>query len=133
MKTRIYTLFILLIAALLFTACAAPVGEISLGAEDNGLQVELDEGWVLVISLESNPSTGFGWHVADIDEAVLKQVGEVEFVAVSGDEELVGAPGIEVLRFEAVGSGTGTLTLTYDRVWEDVAPGQTYTLTVTVP
>ncbi len=133
MKTRISILFTLMIAAVLLTACAAPVGEIPLGTQDNGLQVELDKGRVLVISLESNPSTGFGWHIADIDETVLKQVGEIEFIAASGDEGLVGAPGVEVLRVEAVGSGSCTLTLTYNRAWEDVAPEQTYTLTVTVP
>jgi inhibitor of cysteine peptidase len=127
------SVLILLAAVLALGACAPAAGEVPLGISDNGSQVEVDLGWVLVISLESNPSTGYGWHVAEIDPARLEQVGEAEFSPADADEQLVGAPGVETLRFKTVGSGITTLTLTYDRTWEDDSAEQTFTLTVSVP
>jgi inhibitor of cysteine peptidase len=132
MKTKLALLSVLLAGVLLFTACGSAPEALSVGAEANGTQVDLEVGQELVVTLESNPSTGYGWHVAEIDEGILSQVGETEYNQASGDEQLVGAPGTETLRFEAVASGTTTLLLGYDRVWESVPPEQTFTLTVVV-
>jgi inhibitor of cysteine peptidase len=135
MKTKFFTLsmLILLVGALLLAGCASAAGDVLIGSESAGSTVELKTGQVLVISLPSNPTTGYSWHVAQIDESILKQVGEVEFVQAAGDEQLVGAGGVEKLSFETVASGTTTLTLTYDRVWEDIPPEQTFTVTILVP
>ena len=135
MKTKIQTLSlkILLIGVLALAACTSKSNDIEIGADANGTQVELKAGQALIVSLASNPSTGYGWHVAEIDESILKQVGEAEFAQETGGEQLVGAGGTETLRFEAVASGTTTLTLTYDRAWEDQPPEETFTVTVVVP
>jgi inhibitor of cysteine peptidase len=127
------SILFLLAVVLGLGACAPAAGELPLDMEDNGSLVELDLGWVLVISLESNPSTGYGWHVLQIDPARLEQVGEAEFSPAEADDDLVGSPGVEILRFKTVGSGTTTLTLTYDRAWESLQPEATFTLTVVVP
>jgi inhibitor of cysteine peptidase len=134
MKTNrsITSLLMLLIGTLLLSACGATPEPIQVGAEADGTQVELKVGQQVVISLESNPTTGFGWHVLDLDEGVLTQVGEVEFTQDEEAEGLVGAGGIESLTFEAVAKGTTTLTLTYDRSWESVEPEQTFTLTIVI-
>ena len=121
----------LLTVTLLLSACGAPQ-PLQVGAEADGTQVELKVGQRVIISLESNPSTGFGWHVPFVDEGVLTQVGEVEFTQGEEAEGLVGAGGIESLTFEAVAKGTTTLTLNYDRSWESVAPEQTFTLTIVI-
>lgn len=71
--------------------------------------------------------------MAEIDDAILEQVGEPEFIQEQTDEQVVGAGGTETLRFEAVGSGTTKLTLTYDRAWENLPPEETFTVTVFVP
>lgn len=123
----------LLTGVLLLAGCSPASNDVEIGADANGTQIELDAGQLLVVSLESNPSTGYGWHVAEIDESILKQVGEIEFVQEPTDEQIVGAGGTEVLRFEAAGAGTTTLTLTYNRVWEDVDPEETFTVTVVIP
>ena len=135
MNTRILRSFsaFLLAGMLLLAACSPASSEVNIGADANATQLDLKVGQVLVISLESNPSTGYGWHVSEVDESILKQVGEVEFVQEPTDEQIVGAGGTEVLRFEAVGAGTTTLTLTYTRVWEDVDPEETFTVTVVIP
>jgi inhibitor of cysteine peptidase len=131
-------LVVVLLAGLLLVAGCGPAreadaaarGEITLGAQDNGSAVELAVGQALVIRLESNPTTGYSWQVAEIDGAVLKQVGEAAFEAQS---DLLGAPGAETLRFEASGSGQATLKLVYHRPWEkDVEPLETFTVAVTV-
>ncbi len=80
-------------------------GEIRLGAQDEGGQIELKEGQVSVIGLESNPSTGDGWEVEKANETVLHQTGRIEFNPAS---HLIGAPGKQVLRFEAVAAGQTT-------------------------
>jgi len=122
---------LLLTALSLMSGCGAS-NEIEVGAEDSGGQVELRKGQVLAVTLESNPTTGYGWEVAEIDEAVLRQWGEAEFES-SGSEGVVGAGGQETLRFEAVGAGQTTLRLAYRRSWEeDVEPEETFSVQVTV-
>ena len=129
----IYILLLFLVASLLALTGCASAKEVTTGMDADGTQVDLKEGQMLVISLESNPSTGFGWHVAEIDEAIIQQAGETEFIQEESDEQLVGTGGMEVLRFEATGSGTTTLTLAYARIWEDVVPEKTFTITIVVP
>lgn len=127
---------LLLVSSLLplASAIAAPPsddpepGEIRLGVQDEGGQVELKEGQVLVISLESNPSTGYGWEVEEADETILRQTGRIEF---EPESHLLGAPGKQILRFEAVAAGQTTLRLVYRRPWEkDVKPARTFSLQV---
>jgi inhibitor of cysteine peptidase len=110
-----------------------PGDEVVLGAEDNGTQVELQAGQVLVVALESNPTTGYRWEVSEVDEKVLSQLGEAEFrEAPTEGEQMVGVGGTETFRFESA-PGTTTLTLVYHRSWEtDVEPLETFTVEVTV-
>jgi predicted secreted protein len=73
---RIVVMFGLLLTAL--NACGA-TNEVKLDAGDDGSQVELNAGQTLVVSLESNLTTGYTWEAAELDEQVLRQVGEAEF------------------------------------------------------
>ena len=41
----------------------------------NGKTVVVEKGASLVITLESNPSTGYGWQVGKNDDAILKILG----------------------------------------------------------
>jgi inhibitor of cysteine peptidase len=104
-----------------------------LAAADNGSQVELSSGQVLEVTLESNPTTGYSWEVSEVDEAVLTQMGDVEFQeAPKEGEQLVGVGGTETFRF-ASATGQTTLTLVYHRSWEkDVEPLETFTVEVVV-
>ncbi len=97
-------------------ATAAPnLNEIRLTEDDNGCLAALGEDQTLVISLESNPSTGYSWEVAEISEDVLHQVGETEFEQMS---PLLGAPEKQILHFRPVAAGQSTLKLVYRRPWE---------------
>jgi inhibitor of cysteine peptidase len=102
--------------------------------KDNGSEVELAPGEGLSITLESNPSTGFRWEVAEIDESILQQAGEAHYApADPGQPPLPGQGGRETLRFQAVGPGRTTVQLAYRRSWEkDVEPRKTYSLHIVV-
>jgi inhibitor of cysteine peptidase len=108
--------------------------EVLLGTEDHGRRVQVDTSQVIVLTLESNPSTGYRWEVVGADSAVLQQVGEVEFTPASElDPPPLGASGVEVYRFEAVGAGETTLELVYHRPWEEgVEPLETFSVEVLV-
>jgi len=107
-----------------------PTTEIVVGAADDGREIELSEGQVLVVRLEANPSTGYGWQVAEPgQEGILRQTGVIQF---EPDSELLGAPGTQILRFEGKRDGQTTLRLQYRRPWEmEVEPRRTFQLQVT--
>jgi inhibitor of cysteine peptidase len=122
---RIIVMFGLLPTAL--SACGAS-NEVKLDAGDDGSQVELNAGQTLVVSLEGNPTTGYTWEAAELDEQVFHQVGETEFKPESG---AIGAGGVQTLRFETVNSGQTTLNLVYHRPWEEnVEPAETFSIQV---
>lgn len=78
----------------------------------NGRLFGLQVGQDLTVSLESNPTTCYVWKVAEIEESILKQKGEAKFQELpSKSEPIVGAPGVQTFRFEAVGAGETTLGL----------------------
>lgn len=121
----------LLLTTLIITGCGSPT-EIILDPEDNGSRVEANMGQVVVISLESNPSTGYRWEVLEIDESILQQVGEVEFAPADQREPPpLGVGGVEVFRFKIVKTGQANLELVYYRPWEEgVEPLERYAIQV---
>ncbi len=130
-KTLLPLFLFSLLTGLLLAGCQA--GEIKAGLTENGDTIELQTGQVLVISLDSNPTTGYSWTVIHVDPAILAQQGEPEYQQTPSQETLVGAGGTETYRFKAVGTGQTILTLGYWRSFEpDVAPINTYTLQVNI-
>jgi predicted secreted protein len=100
---------------------------------NNGGQIELELGKLLVVSLESNPSTGYRWELVENNESILKHFGQTEFKpSETSDPPIVGASGWEIFRFKAVSAGQMTLELVYHRSWEDAEPLNTFLIQVTV-
>ena len=119
-----------LLVVLVLTAGCGVSRRVKVGSNDNGSQIELENGQLLVIALDANPTTGYMWEIVEPDEHILRQVGEGTF---HYESELVGAPGVETLRFEAVSTGQTVLKMVYHRSWEkDVAPLETFSLQVVV-
>lgn len=115
---------------ILATACG-PAKPVNLTAADKGSQVSLKVGGQIVITLDSNPSTGYTWEAQGLDTTIFKQVGEATFV--SSDPGLVGAGGTLTLTFKVLKAGTASLMLVYHRPWETgVEPLDTFSVTVTV-
>jgi inhibitor of cysteine peptidase len=65
MKKLIKVLVLLSLLLTALTACGS-ANEVELNASDDGSQVDLNAGQMLVISLEGNPTTGYTWEVAEL-------------------------------------------------------------------
>lgn len=102
--------------------------EIRVGQPADGGAVTLVGNQVLVVGLESNPSTGYGWQIQSLDQRVLRPIGQ-NWISSS---ELFGAPGIQEMRFVGVSEGQVMLVLVYRRPWEKAEPLRTFTLQVRV-
>ncbi len=111
-----------------------PNEEINVDEDDADGQVELEQGQILVVTLESNPTTGYRWEVVETQESILEQMGEAEFKpSETGGPPMVGAGGWEIFRFKAISVGQMTLQLVYHRPWEEgVEPLKTFSLQVVV-
>jgi len=126
------------LAALLLSAMFAVAGcsgdaeaakPAELTAEDNGSTQRLSVDAQMVITLESNVTTGFAWTLtSEPDPAVLEFV-DSEYLA--PETELVGAGGQEAWTFRATGEGSTALTLSYERASGETA-GEPFTVTVEV-
>ena len=103
----------------------------TVAVSETGKQIELASGDLLVVTLDSNPSTGFSWSISAItDESVIDDVNN-EFKG--ADTGMMGAGGQEVWTFEAVDKGSSTIEMKYSRSWEQgVEPAATFNVTVVV-
>ena len=107
--------------------------EVQLTDVDDGTSVQLANGGTLIIALPSNPSTGYSWSVAESSDPQLELQGEPAFVPAGSTTPVVGAGGTEVFTFEAVDTGTATLTLGYRRPFEpNASPEDTFSITVEI-
>ena len=126
----------LAVMAIAFTACGSgsEAGSrepetVELGEQDAGSTVPLRAGDELIITLESNITTGFAWtFVTEPVADVLDLVGS-EYVVPETD--LVGSGGEEVWTFVATGEGTTGLELSYERASGETS-GRTFALSVEV-
>jgi len=107
---------------------------VNVDEQDEGSEVELEQGQILVVTLESNPTTGYRWEQVENQESILEQMGEAEFKpSETGEPPLVGAGGWEIFRFKAISAGQMTLQLVYHRPWEEgVEPINTFSIEVVV-
>jgi len=127
---------LLILTAIAVAACgdeiepaSGPPQVVEVTAEDAGTTVELVTDDEVVITLESNVTTGFAWTLARApDDGVLELV---DSTYVEPETELVGAGGEEVWTFRAVGAGTTDLELSYERSSGETA-GEPFALTVVV-
>jgi predicted secreted protein len=114
----------------------SPVGteEVNVNEDDDGGQIELEQGQVLVVTLESNPTTGYSWEQAENQEPYLEQMGQPEFKqSLTDGPPMAGAGGWEIFRFKAINAGKMTLQLVYRRSWEEgVEAINTFSLDVVI-
>ncbi|MBU0512870.1 MAG: protease inhibitor I42 family protein [Chloroflexi bacterium] len=105
--------------------------EIMIDSDDRDSQIDMTMGQVLIVSLPSNPTTGFQWEVAEIDGVVLQQGEATDYEA--SQPVLEGSGGVETFYFEAKSAGQITLKLIYHRSWEEgVDPVDEFSVSVVV-
>ncbi|WP_457969509.1 protease inhibitor I42 family protein [Pseudomonas sp. R4-84] len=94
--------------------------------------VQLKSGQNLILSLPSNPTTGYRWSIQDSAGGVLKGLGP-EVYRNPEDAGIVGAAGVSTWRFQAFDAGTGRLRLTYQQPWApEVPPVETFDCAISV-
>jgi len=110
------------VGVVLVTCLAAGCGTEVKAYSDPDKIIEINAGteFDIVISLDSNPTTGYSWVPAyGQDELVLVdqnyQPGE------NAQNGLLGAGGTEIFRFKAQKTGQTTITMSYQRPWETTA------------
>ena len=86
-----------------------------LDVSDSGSAITFAVGDTFEVQLDSNPTTGYGWIVAEQPDGVTVQSSDFG----APDTSLVGAGGLEVFVFEATAAGSGTLRLDYVRSFDD--------------
>jgi predicted secreted protein len=126
--------FLILTAALfVLVGCStarASNKTVTLTEADAGKTIELQNGNLLVVTLDGNITTGFNWEMVPQTPAVLKQLGEPE---ATPDSSALGAGGKISLKFQAVQTGQASLTLIYHRSFEKgVSPEKTFEVTIVV-
>jgi predicted secreted protein len=119
------------------TPVPAPESDkINLKMNYNGRQMELTKGQTLNVTLEANPSTGYSWEVVELNNNILRQIGEPEYQQISNftsEQPIVGVPEMQIFRFEVVNTGQTTLKLAYRRPWEkDIAPLNNFSINLVV-
>ena len=124
--------FALSLIACLLAGCATISNTRVLTPLDNGHEVSVKVGQVLVVELPSNVTTGYEWNYRTSGEVVV-QLGQREYMEDSHPFGMVGVGGTEIWRFRAAKAGRETLRLDYSRPWEkDVAPVRTVSFNVVV-
>ena len=128
-----FRLIFIILAGLLYACAARGPSEQStrqLTEIDNGRSIELRVGDILEVTLPANPTTGFQWEVSEVDNAILRPIGEPKFEPSSN---AVGSGGQVTFRFEAIGTGQTALKLIHHRAFEeDVPPIETFEVNITV-
>ncbi len=109
-----------LVAALLvfvaLAACGSDDDLTVLTDADSTNEIHLEAGEQFEVRLESNPTTGYMWEIADETGAYAVELRTREFV--EPDSDVVGAAGEDVFVFEAVGDAE-VLRLEYIRSFDD--------------
>ncbi|WGV21610.1 protease inhibitor I42 family protein [Pseudomonas putida] len=116
----------------LLSACAQqPTQPVALDAESE-CPTRLQVGQALILTLPSNPSTGYRWRVENPAANVLQSLGP-EVYSAPEEENVVGSAGVSTWRYQASSTGDGQLVLVYQQPWAaDVAPVQTFDCRIVV-
>ncbi len=89
---------------------------------ENSSAINVKAGDTFVIKLESNPTTGYSWRLAELKPGIVEKVSN-DYVQTKTEGRIVGSGGIEDWTFKAVAKGKVIITLEYARPWEkDVLP-----------
>ena len=86
----------------------------------------------LILTLPSNPTTGYRWAIQDSAGGVLHALGP-EVYRNPEDAGIVGAAGVSTWRFQAFAPGTGRLRLTSQQPWApEVLPVDSFDCAISV-
>jgi len=96
----------------------AAFAETVLTEADNGKTVRLKPQKEVIVTLPSNPTTGYSWEMVEQGEDAAVVVVAKEFRASIGASGRIGAGGAEHFRLRLLKAGRFTVTFVYRRSWE---------------
>lgn len=103
----------------------AMANKVVLGEEDAGKDLVLRCGDLLMVTLPSNPTTGYSWAVLARPSGLLREVGKSRFEPSLHRSGMTGVGGVQRWKFRALATGKATLKFSYTRPWEHgVAPAR---------
>lgn len=110
------------VGVVLVTCLAAGCGAEVKAYSDPDKTIEINTGteFDIVISLDSNPTTGYSW-VPAYDQGDLVLVDQEYQPGENAQNGLLGAGGTQNFRFKAQRSGQVVITMSYQRSWETTA------------
>ncbi|EPL06352.1 MULTISPECIES: protease inhibitor I42 family protein [unclassified Pseudomonas] len=121
-----------LLSVALLAACASQPKQNITVENQSECPLQLSTGQNLILTLPSNPTTGYRWAIQDSAGGVLRKVSP-EVYSNPEDSGLVGNAGQSTWRFQAFASGTGRLLLTYQQPWApEVAPVKAFDCAIKV-
>jgi inhibitor of cysteine peptidase len=140
---RLFTVVVLVATVALSAGCASSGadakqgtgtgGVVKVSGKDSGSTISIRSGQKLVITLDSNATTGYRWALDGDLPAQLAQIGESAYKAEKHNDGRVGAGGTETWTFEGKSKGEGTIKLKYWRSFEPTAaPASTFEIKVRV-
>jgi inhibitor of cysteine peptidase len=117
----------------LLAACAGQPSNVAVQVDkQSDCPATLHTGQQLIVTLSSNPTTGFRWQTKDAASGVLRSLGP-EVYSDPEDAGIVGSAGVSTWRYQATAAGSGKLLMTSQRPWEpEVAPAETFDCAITV-
>ena len=151
MRTKLVPVGVMILAMVVLSACSGAiqaagdeeqtdigvVEQVAIDASYDDQEVEVAAGNLLVVTLESNATTGFRWQLSEpIDEGMLALIQSKYMPGEDAEKDspVVGAGGTEVWTFEALTAGkVATISMEYSRPWEGGEKGaRTFDVTVVI-
>jgi inhibitor of cysteine peptidase len=109
------------LALALLSACATQSKQNVTVEKQSECPAKLHNGQNLILTLPSNPTTGYRWAIQDSAGGVLRALSP-EVYSNPEDAGIVGSAGISTWRFQAFATGNGRLRLTYSQPWAPEVP-----------
>ncbi len=110
--------------------------EKSVDASYTGKGVEVAVDGSLIITLESNPTTGFKWELTEVTDQTVLELAESSYELgeeAKQDPPLPGAGGTEIWNFKTLKKGEATISMEYSQPWEGgIKAAKTFDVTVVV-
>jgi inhibitor of cysteine peptidase len=106
----------LILSISLITGCSGSAIKAYSDPEET-IDSNISKQFIVLIALESNPSTGYSWE-AEYDDAMLELLEETFEPGEYAKENIVGAGGTELFCFKGLGKGKTEITFNYKRSWE---------------
>lgn len=120
------------IALVLLAGCASPSKQNLTVEKQSACPLKMRNGQNLILTLPSNPTTGYRWAIQDSAGGVLHALGP-EVYRNPEDAGVVGAAGVSTWRFQAFAAGNGRLRLTSQQPWApEVLPVETFDCAISV-